>query len=629
MTHYTFLVYTAEYQSFLTRLQVLGVLHVTPTGTADPAADSDFQAATERRRRYEQMLQEMRALLKREDLEALPPLTKGVDYDVNRIEVAWQNLCTQVADEQRNIAELEHNIQTVNPWGDFTFENIHRLNVAGWKVRFWTAETKGYRTEWETAETHAIVINRTPKTVYFITVTPASLTAPAELLPGATEVQLSPSPQSTLIMLQTRAKDDLKKLLIKQGDFALAHYREMVEACHREQEQLDLQSVRLTTADGAAGRVMLLEGWVPTRRKEELETELHRMSGLYFTSRPARKEDNAPIKLQNGPFARMYEVLTRMYGMPDYGEFDPTPLIAPFFTLFFGFCMGDAGYGLLLILLGVFLKKKLSASMRGMMNLVITLGVATTIIGALLGTCFGVDLFGLDLPESVKRWMIVGKLEGTDFDKQMALALLIGVVHVCFAMVVKAVGQTVRYGFKESLSAWGWLLLVVGGITVGSLSFFNLISPHVTQWSFIIIGGIAAIGIYLLNNLRRNVLVNIGAGLWDTYNMATGLLSDILSYVRLYALGLSGAMLGSVFNQLAFMARDGALDGIGGVGGACVGWVACGLILVFGHALNIAMSCLSAFVHPLRLTFVEYFKNSGYDGKGEAYTPLALSDREK
>jgi V/A-type H+-transporting ATPase subunit I len=196
-------------------------------------------------------------------------------------------------------------------------------------------------------------------------------------------------------------------------------------------------------------------------------------------------------------------------------------------------------------------------------------------------------------------------------------------------MVVKAIGQTLRYGFKEALSAWGWMLLVVGGITVGSLSFFRLISAEVTQWSFIIIGSVSAIGIYLLNNLRRNVFLNIGVGLWDTYSMATGLLSDILSYVRLYALGLAGAMLGSVFNQLAFMARDGAIAGISGFGGALVGWIACGLILVFGHTLNIAMSCLSAFVHPLRLTFVEYFKNSGYDGKGEAYTPLALSDREK
>ena len=130
----------------------------------------------------------------------------------------------------------------------------------------------------------------------------------------------------------------------------------------------------------------------------------------------------------------------------------------------------------------------------------------------------------------------------------------------------------------------------------------------------------AAIGIYLLNDFHRNVLVNIGAGLWDTYNMASGLMGDVLSYLRLYALGLAGGLLGGVFNQLAFMVNDAA--------GGVVGIVGCGLILVLGHALNIAMSCLSAFVHPLRLTFVEYFKNSGYDGRGRAYEPFSVYKKE-
>ena len=203
----------------------------------------------------------------------------------------------------------------------------------------------------------------------------------------------------------------------------------------------------------------------------------------------------------------------------------------------------------------------------------------------------------------------------------MLLALIIGVVHICIAMTVKAIGNTVRFSFKESLSDWGWLLLVVGFVTLGSLSFFKLIPEEITFWGFIIVGGISAIGIYLLNNINRNVFVNIGAGLWDTYNMATGLMGDVLSYIRLYALGLAGAMLGGVFNQLAFMVEDAA--------GGIPGLIFCGLILVFGHTLNIAMSCLSAFVHPLRLTFVEYFKNSGYDGKGEAYKPFAVAEKEE
>ena len=137
--------------------------------------------------------------------------------------------------------------------------------------------------------------------------------------------------------------------------------------------------------------------------------------------------------------------------------------------------------------------------------------------------------------------------------------------------------------------------------------------------AYIGIGGVSAIGIYLLNDMRRNIFVNVGAGLWDTYNMATGLMGDLLSYLRLYALGLAGGMLGGVFNTLGMQLRDTMGDFLFGV----PGWICFALIFVAGHGLNIALSCLSGYVHSIRLTFVEYFKNSGYDGKGMEYKPFS------
>ena len=143
--------------------------------------------------------------------------------------------------------------------------------------------------------------------------------------------------------------------------------------------------------------------------------------------------------------------------------------------------------------------------------------------------------------------------------------------------------------------------------------------------AFLIVSGISAIGIYLLNNIKRNVFINVGAGLWDTYNMATGLMGDLLSYLRLYALGLAGGMLGGVFNSLGMQLRDGMGDFLFGI----PGWICFGLIFVFGHGLNIGLSCLSGYVHSIRLTFVEYFKNSGYDGRGVAYKPFSSSTEEE
>ena len=132
------------------------------------------------------------------------------------------------------------------------------------------------------------------------------------------------------------------------------------------------------------------------------------------------------------------------------------------------------------------------------------------------------------------------------------------------------------------------------------------------KWAVIAVGGISALAIYIFNTPGRNPLINIGAGLWDTYNMATGILGDVLSYLRLFALGLAGGMLGQAFNDLALSVR----------GDSVITWLPFVLILIIGHVMNIMLSGLGAFVHPMRLTFMEYFKNAGYEGKGAAYNPL-------
>ena len=131
--------------------------------------------------------------------------------------------------------------------------------------------------------------------------------------------------------------------------------------------------------------------------------------------------------------------------------------------------------------------------------------------------------------------------------------------------------------------------------------------------------GMSFLGIFIFNKPGRNPLLNMGAGLWDSYQMATGILGDVLSYIRLYALGLAGGMLGAAFNDLGKMVLGD---------NPTWQWLFFLLIVLLGHGLNFAMSCLGAFVHPLRLTFVEYFKNSGYEGKGTQYDPLTNEIKE-
>lgn len=605
MKKLTFLVYHKEYEEFLKRIRDLGVLHIQ-TAQEGSSDSSILQERIQLADRIKRMIESFAAIE--------PSAQEGNAAKGPEVLEHIEKLQAEKQAQENLIQGCRKEEEALEVWGNFDPKNISRLKENGYEVRFFTCPARNFKPEWE-EQFYATLINKEGDRLYFITVTPAGQQPDLD----AEAVTL---PQRSLreVIHQKKEHEHAAEAIQKQIDHcAHKHLKDLQVWLQQLHSSVAFDQVVLGTARAAEDKVMILEGWIPAP-KEQMVREFLDSQEVYYEMREAHKGDHVPILLRNNAFTRMYEVLTDMYGMPDYDEFDPTPMIAPFFTLFFAFCMGDAGYGLALILLGFYLKSKLSKSMAGMMNLVITLGVATTIFGAILGTFFGVDLFKADVPEWMKQFMITGKIGETNYDKQMLLALIIGVVHICIAMTVKAIGATVRFGFKESLSDWGWLLLVVGFVTLGSLSFFQLIPEQVSYWGFIVVGGISAIGIYLLNNLHRNVLVNIGAGLWDTYNMATGLMGDVLSYIRLYALGLAGAMLGGVFNQLAFMVQDAA--------GGIAGIVFCALILVFGHTLNIAMSCLSAFVHPLRLTFVEYFKNSGYDGKGEAYKPFTVTEKE-
>lgn len=603
MKKLTFLIYHKEYETFLEQIRALGVIHIVERQRGE--LDNTLQGFLQKRNLYKNTLMNM---YNRAEKQPDNTITREIPAD--EIVQEYEDLLTRIQELNQRLPVIDKEMAQMEIWGDFDWNAVERLKNSGWYIQFYTCSEKEFNEDW--VDRYQVVrIHESAGHIYFVTVTPQSV-----------DLELEPLrlPAFSLSELGRQREELLKELADTNAAltaFSKANYRALEKGSLKLEGEMELWKVKLNSERMADGAVLLLEGWIPEDKEADVK-KLLEQSGIYYEVRAARKEDNAPIKLRNNAFTRMYEVLTKMYGMPDYAEFDPTPILAPFFSLFFAFCMGDAGYGLVLIALGFFLKKKLSKSLSGMMNLVMTLGVFTTVIGAVLGTFFGMSLVDVNLPESVKQFMVVGKIGETSYDKQMLLALLIGVVHICIAMTVKAVSETVRFGFKESLSSWGWLLLVVGFICTGGLSFFQIISEEVSTWAFIAIGSVSAIGIYLLNNLRRNVFVNIGAGLWDTYNMATGLMGDVLSYIRLYALGLAGGMLGGVFNQLAFMVNDAA--------GPALGWLFCGLILVFGHTLNIAMSCLSAFVHPLRLTFVEYFKNSGYDGKGEEYAPFANKD---
>ena len=570
MTRYDFVLLSSDKESFLADLRELGVVDIK---RSDKAVDGTS----------EQMLEQIRPAK-----EEIRLVEKGTDAHL-------EELLTR-AGEQRALAA------SIRPWGDFDPARIEELGALGVVTRFYCCPRKQFDPAWE--QNHALqIISEDEKTLWFVVMdegecdlplkeVPAPACSYSEALAGAESLEAEIEQYRKL--LEDR-KTELPAL----------------EAALKERtDELNLYLAASAGESAAEQYLSCFEGYAPQENRESILAAVQNMDVIVLDA-AAAVEDNPPIKLRNNKFVSMFEMLTDMYGRPAYDGFDPTPFISIFFMLFFAFCMGDAGYGLILIVLGLLLKKV--KSFASFSPLVVTLGAATTVIGFLFHTFFSCDIATWAwIPDAVKKVFLPSKIMG--FDGTMVLSIIVGIVHISLAMIVKTVMATRNKGFLNSLSTWGWTLLIVGGVVVGLFSLIGVLNAAATKWIIIVLGVLSALGIFLLNNLHRNPLLNIGSGLWETYNTATGLLGDVLSYLRLYALGLAGSMLGLAFNSIGMM--------IVGDGSSALLWIPAVLVFIVGHVLNIAMAALGAFVHPLRLNFLEFFKNSGYEASGRKYNPL-------
>ena len=576
MKKYTFLVFHREYDAFLEQLRDLGVVHITEkaAGNAD-----------------DQQLQHL--LAEADNIRKL--IAQG----------APDQLLQEKAALEQRIAATQKEADRMAVWGDFSAKRMEQLQQAGYTLRYFTCPKKFFQPEW------GIAVAEQGGLVYFVQVNNTD-EAPSQ----CQEQFLSAKSTADL----QKDVEGLNGLLVAQNARIELWAKTTIPTLETElqsvMQQIDWQRVTINTDTIAEGSLKLLEGFCPIDQTEALNAMLAAQEVYYHQEDPT-DEDATPIKLRNNRFTQLFESLTGMYGWPNYNEFDPTPILAPFFLLFFAMCMGDCGYGILLIIIGLLIaKKKLNIAMfEGLGPIITVLGVGTTVVGFFLGTFMGISLADAAwVPDTLKSVMLTGEVMG--YNIQMVLALCIGVFHICLAMTVKAICYTKQSGFKANIATWGWLLLIVGGLAALIISIVFSLPEAFTQWLLIAIGISSALAIYIFNTPGRNPLINIGAGLWDTYNMATGILGDVLSYIRLYALGLAGGMLGAAFNDLALMVMGGSIEG------ATWQWLPFILILLLGHVLNLAMSALGAFVHPLRLSFVEYFKNAGYEGKGTLYKPF-------
>lgn len=600
MTKYSFILLSEQTEGFLNSLQELGVVDISRSLKPIDEQSSGMLAEADRAKKALSILAACKA-----------GSDKDFKFDGCPVDAVLETQ-DRIAEIAAEIAAAKKEIAVRQPWGSFRSEDIHKLESQGLKLRFYSCMKKKFDPSW--AEIQPLeVISETESKVFFVTVSPAQeeYSFPLEAVP-APEGSVNEE-EEKLALLQSKLEKE-QQLLANLKSCS----DEIRKAYNDSLSRLDLYFAEAATEKAVDNYLTVLTGFAPTSDDKRLCASFDSMD-IYYSHEAATKEDNPPVKLKNNWFAKNFEVLTGMYGVPAYDEFDPTPVLGPFFMLFFAMCMGDAGYGILLMLIALVLRLKMKDSSLGKMHrLIAFLGGMTFVVGIFLGTFFGMSILEASWAPAwlkglcIDGWFPDAKIAG--FPVQMVLAVAIGVLHICLAMIIKTINFTKRFGFKKTVATWGWTTLIVGGLVVVSLGMTEVLSAEAFKWTIIALAVVSGLAIYVFNTPGRNPLLNIGSGLWDTYNMVTGLLGDVLSYIRLYALGLAGGMLGNAFNIMGTMILDIPVPG--------VNWVFCIIILIFGHVLNLAMSCLGAFVHPLRLTFVEYFKNSGYEGSGAKYNPL-------
>ena len=600
MKKFSFLIYHKDYDLFLQDLRELGLIHVA-NQDKEVAENDELNIFMDKLKN----LQEAKKTLQnsvREDKVVITPNAADVElgYKVPSLIQEIEDSITKL-DQQIQVSSKEYD--ALLPWGDFNPENIEKLKQAGYLIDFFSIQKSSYKPEWEEAY-NAIVINDKSSRLHFVTITKLDNVSQELGLEPVELPDVSLKDLSTLIeSLKTKREEETTKLKALSADIP------SIDAAITDIEsQISLKNVVLNTSRVADDKLMLIQGWAPAEKESKIESYLQSKEAYYEVSDP-KPEDDVPIQLKNSRFFKLFEPITKLYMLPKYNELDLTAYFAPFFMIFFGLSLGDIGYGLFLFVVATVAKiwkgSTMEDSMKSILSLVQVLGASAFFCGILTGGFFGVQLYDLNTPFTHKL------RDKVYFDNDMMfnLALILGGVQVMFGMVLKVFNRTIQFGFMYGISTIGWIVLLLSTI-------FATLLPGILPMfgtTHLIILAISGIAIFFINSPGKNIFMNLGLGLWDTYNMATGLLGDILSYVRLFALGLSGGILATVFTDLALgMSPDNII----------LGPLVTILIFVFGHAINIFMNTLGAIVHPMRLTFVEFFKNSEFTGGGQKYQPF-------
>lgn len=579
-------------------LQRAGIVHLEPVGPLAGPSEKQTSAALLRLRRLgqiEQAVNRYRSPEKR---------TPAVCPDEELLDYAEATL--NVLQETRNLKKaLEQLADDLAPWGDFDPGMLRRLEVCGVHVERWRTDRKKDGELVIPDRVFAERISGKRETLFYTLSTEGAVD-----IPGASLLALPEMGLAEAVREIERLKTEEASLVDRLAGIALRTdtFRKQMAAALNEANYLE-QMGTLYAEEYLFG----LQGWIPA---DHINDFLRRIEEehlpLLCDVRDPLPEEEPPVLLKNNWFVRRIEPLLKLYGIPRYGMSDPSYFFAPFMVLFFGMCLGDAGYGIVFYLVAHFIGKKLGNQVEGL-PLIVKLCKAFAVSCALFGLLTG-SVFGFNFEE--RRWILLDVSVGTGNPMLLFyISLGLGFIHLSLSYLLGLLGAPDLYSRMQKV---GQLCVLSGGVML-AVSNIWFASPAAALHAPLFYGGCLLLGLGVLLTLifaidHRNVLIRFGVGLWNVYGL-TGLIGDLLSYARLFGLGIGTSAIATVMNQLAAMVL--------GAAGPFIGLPLALIIIILGHSFNLTLGILSGTIHSARLHFVETFKNF-FTGGGVEYKPFKI-----
>ncbi|MFP4028755.1 MAG: V-type ATP synthase subunit I [Candidatus Brocadiia bacterium] len=653
MKHATLLAPKRLTGQLLDSLQEQGVIHVEETAEELPESEGFAKPAksTDEADQHVNKLEEILRIF--DDFEVKESsLAKMVVHLPTRVDQAERGRvlenfdyrplyeeCTEAAREHQKhqdaIGRLEEEIENLEFFQDLPFspEDVRSLKtVKCWVGTMPATHFQHFENDEEMAEVVSVQKVRARKRGIDM----VAVALPEDADEAGRILRREQFAERTLPEIDESIASRLEKLQVqkKEHDEGARECSKRIEEASEHQREVEImlgyweaQSARIRAENNAlrSNRIAVISGYVRAKDQHRLydllDADFPQVSALYRDPTP---EDDVPVSLTHGPLTKPVRVLVDMFGVPDYFGFDPTPFLVISFLVFFGMCFADAVYGLALALICWYLSRK-AKGYEGLRNLILLFaycGVSTMVFGVLSGS------WAADLPiriagdKSAVATAVNTMAVVSPMDSAVDLLLLtfaIGVVNQLYAMVLKGYGQIRRgHPLDAFLDAGLWIIMIPSFLIIIAPIFVEM--PERVHRIGTRVGLVTAILLVLTQGRKEESIIGKAAiGLVSLYGVmgsygCVSFISDMLSYSRLLALGLATTVIGMSLNIVAEMLN------IGGV----IGIILFALVVVFGHSVNFALGMIGAFVHPVRLIFVEFFSRF-YKSASDPFRPLSWS----